>query len=378
MDTNHRGGPPGFVRVLSNNENSCILTYPEYSGNRLYQTLGNLKTTPLAGLVFPDFDTGDVLYVTGQTEILVGKEANALLSRSNLAVKITLSAARFVKNGLSFKGIPGELSPYNPPVRLLEMEQKHLVPSAGDRLATAKLINKEILSPTVGRFRFRIDDGKKSGWKAGQYVALSFEDELGMGYSHMREDDPTSLNDDMLRTFTVSSPPSSDKSEFEITIRAVGRVTDYLFDLNERAHLEVPILGFGGEFFIEQDEETVGFVAGGVGITPLLAQASQLDLERLKLFWTVRAKDLGLVVDTLKRIHGLASSTRLYVTGGGGKAKKIAEIEAMGARVEQRRLQNNDFEIAPQKVYVCTSVELRKRLLEWLAGNTVIFEDFGY
>lgn len=63
MDTNHRGGPPGFVRVAKNDEGGVVLVYPEYSGNRLYQTLGNLQVNPLAGLVFPDFESSDVLYV---------------------------------------------------------------------------------------------------------------------------------------------------------------------------------------------------------------------------------------------------------------------------------------------------------------------------
>lgn len=66
MDTNHRGGPQGFVRVLSNDEDGLTFIYPEYSGNRLYQTLGNLVETPQAGFVFPDFSTGDVLYLTGE------------------------------------------------------------------------------------------------------------------------------------------------------------------------------------------------------------------------------------------------------------------------------------------------------------------------
>ncbi|KAF4632966.1 hypothetical protein G7Y89_g5154 [Cudoniella acicularis] len=104
MDTNHRGGPPGFVRVLSNDEHGVTLVYPEYSGNRLYQTLGNLSTTPQAGLAFANFDTGDILYITGRTEILAGKVATNLISHTNLAVKIHVQAARFISNGLAFRG----------------------------------------------------------------------------------------------------------------------------------------------------------------------------------------------------------------------------------------------------------------------------------
>lgn len=124
MDTNIRGGSPGFVRVLSNDPNGALLVYPEYSGNRLYQTLSNLRTNPRAGYVFPDFQTGDALYITGKTEVLVGKDADAILPRSNLVVKVIVEAARFVEQGLSLGGIPGEPSPYNPPVRYLRTEKE--------------------------------------------------------------------------------------------------------------------------------------------------------------------------------------------------------------------------------------------------------------
>jgi hypothetical protein len=194
MDTNHRGGPPGFVRVLSNDEDGLTLVYPEYSGNRLYQTLGNLNTTPRAGLVFSDFNTGDVLYVTGTTEILIGKAATDLITHTNLAVKIKVNAARFVSDGLAFRGNEGEYSPYNPTVRYLSTEKAHGI-LGNEKQIYAKLIDKKTITPTVGRFRFHMADPKKATlWKPGQYVALSFQDELGIGYSHMKDDDPKSKN----------------------------------------------------------------------------------------------------------------------------------------------------------------------------------------
>ena len=55
MDTNHRGGPPGFVRCLSGEDGYTKFVYPEYSGNRLYQSLGNLMLEPKSGFFFPDF-----------------------------------------------------------------------------------------------------------------------------------------------------------------------------------------------------------------------------------------------------------------------------------------------------------------------------------
>jgi NAD(P)H-flavin reductase len=385
MDTNHRGGPPGFVRVLSNDDQGVELVYPEYSGNRFYQTLGNLKTTPQAGLVFADFDTGDVLYVSGTTEILVGKTATNLIAHTNLAVKIKVEAARFVSNGLAFRGQEGERSPYNPPVRYLSTENRNGISSNADQVY-AKLIDKKILSPTVGRFRFQVADPKKaSKWKPGQYVALGFQDELDIGYSHMRDDDPQSINDDFLRTFTVSSRQPEDGAEphdqFEIIIRKVGVVTDFLFKHNVRANLEVPLQGFGGDFFIQQSEgESVSFVAGGVGITPLLAQAADLDLSRFRLYWTVRAEDLGLVVDTFENVPGLAEHSDVFITG---KLDETSEhwkkLESSSAKLQKRRLSKEDFSgDNASKWYLCTGTGFRNSLVEWLNGKTVVYEDFNY
>ncbi len=64
-DASHRGGDPGFVQVLD----AHTLQIPDYAGNGMYQTLGNLHTTPRAGLVFLDFDGRRLLHVTGTTKL---------------------------------------------------------------------------------------------------------------------------------------------------------------------------------------------------------------------------------------------------------------------------------------------------------------------
>ena len=64
-DVSHRGGPPGFVRV----RHSQQLTVPDLAGNFYFNTLGNLQLEPRAGLLFIDFDNGDLLYLAAQVEI---------------------------------------------------------------------------------------------------------------------------------------------------------------------------------------------------------------------------------------------------------------------------------------------------------------------
>ena len=53
-DVSHRGGHPGFVSVTDEGR----LTWPDYPGNSMYMTLGNLELEPRAGLLFLDWDRG--------------------------------------------------------------------------------------------------------------------------------------------------------------------------------------------------------------------------------------------------------------------------------------------------------------------------------
>ncbi|OAX85212.1 hypothetical protein ACJ72_00405 [Emergomyces africanus] len=396
MDTNIRGGPPGFVRVVSNDINGAVLAYPEYSGNRLYQTLGNLLMTPLAGYAFPDFETGNVLYLTGKTEILVGGDAAALLPRSNLAVKVTVTNAKYVENGLTFRGQPGQPSPYNPPVRYLTTER--VAPSAqvvpAEKSTTATFIKKDILTPSIGRFRFKVSDPSKVGkWIPGQYATISFSGELDMGYSHMRDDDPTSINDDYIRTFTVSSYPGKNISddEFEITVRKHGATTNHLFRSNEGSGVEVLLKGYGGEFRftdkMENENAPLPYVAGGIGITPLLAQLPGIDISRLRLFWSVAVQDIGLVLDTFKLFPELPKYTTLFVTGSKPVGRSLTEeertnltaINDFGVRSHLRRLEAMDLDVpGAEEWYLCAGPSLKAVVLSWLVGAKVVYEDFNY
>jgi predicted pyridoxine 5'-phosphate oxidase superfamily flavin-nucleotide-binding protein len=61
LDASHRGGLPGFVAILDQR----TLRIPDYSGNSLFNTLGNLAVDPRAGLMFMDFERLRLLHVSG-------------------------------------------------------------------------------------------------------------------------------------------------------------------------------------------------------------------------------------------------------------------------------------------------------------------------
>ena len=70
VDVSHRGGKPGFVIVA----HESLLLFPDYAGNCMFATLGNIQADPRCGLLFIDFDTGNTLQLTGEAEILWDRE----------------------------------------------------------------------------------------------------------------------------------------------------------------------------------------------------------------------------------------------------------------------------------------------------------------
>ncbi len=52
VDCSFKGGDPGFVRVVGEN----ALAWPDFDGNRMYRSLGNISRNPRVGLLFIRFD----------------------------------------------------------------------------------------------------------------------------------------------------------------------------------------------------------------------------------------------------------------------------------------------------------------------------------
>ena len=60
-DVSHRGGAPGFVRV----PDAGRLLIPDYAGNMMFNSLGNIAADGRAGLLLVDFTSGHTLQLTG-------------------------------------------------------------------------------------------------------------------------------------------------------------------------------------------------------------------------------------------------------------------------------------------------------------------------
>jgi hypothetical protein len=91
-DCSYKGGMPGFVRVLDD-RTLCI---PDYDGNGMYRTWGNLLVNPRVGLLFVDFERPNRLRVNGTGRV---ERDDPLLDESPGAVFIVrVTAERIFPN----------------------------------------------------------------------------------------------------------------------------------------------------------------------------------------------------------------------------------------------------------------------------------------
>ncbi len=107
VDVSHRGGMPGFVRV----DDDATLTTPDFSGNRLFNTLGNLHHDPRAGLLFVDFERGDLVYVAALAEIVWDGPLVASFDGAQRVVRYRVQDVRRSPAALPLRWSPVEWAP---------------------------------------------------------------------------------------------------------------------------------------------------------------------------------------------------------------------------------------------------------------------------
>jgi predicted pyridoxine 5'-phosphate oxidase superfamily flavin-nucleotide-binding protein len=110
-DASHRGGRPGFVRV----EGDRKLSFPDYPGNNMFNTLGNLTADPRAGLLFVDFESGDLLQLTGRARLVWDPETVAAhRGAQHVVVEFEIDAVLETPAASPLRWTFVEASPFNP------------------------------------------------------------------------------------------------------------------------------------------------------------------------------------------------------------------------------------------------------------------------
>ena len=96
VDVSHRGGPAAFLTIGADG----AITVPDYSGNRFFNTLGNLLINPRAGLLIPDFAGGDLLQIAGMTEIVWEGPEVAAIEGAQRIWRLTPRHGRWLRGAL--------------------------------------------------------------------------------------------------------------------------------------------------------------------------------------------------------------------------------------------------------------------------------------
>jgi uncharacterized protein len=107
VDVSHRGGKSGFVRI----DDDQTLTVPDFSGNYHFNTFGNLELNPHAGLLFVDFDQGNLLYLTGMAEVIWGGDEISAYEGAERLLRFRLNLGYRVEGSLPLRWSAPEFSP---------------------------------------------------------------------------------------------------------------------------------------------------------------------------------------------------------------------------------------------------------------------------
>lgn len=87
-DCSYKGGLPGFVRVIDER----TLVFPDYDGNGMYRSWGNVLVNPHVGLLFVDFETPKRIRVNGTARIVQDDPLQRSFPGAVFMVRVTADA----------------------------------------------------------------------------------------------------------------------------------------------------------------------------------------------------------------------------------------------------------------------------------------------
>lgn len=276
MDASHRGGAPGFVRV----QGGRGLVFPDYAGNNHFNTIGNLLLDPRVGLLFVDFETGDLLQLTGRAEIDWDSPEIERFPGARRLVRVEIEEVVELRGAL--------------PLRW---------DSPREAVRELRVVGKERESEDVTSFRFQSRDGSPlPGFVAGQYLPLEFE-----------VPDQTAP---VVRTYSLSNAPGSSQYRISVKRHPMGVASRHLHDRVEAGDI-VSARTPGGEFVLDPSSaRPVVLVSAGVGLTPLVSMLHALATGDEHPVWFVHGARDGDHHPLLEEVRQLVESRpalRLHV-----------------------------------------------------------------
>jgi ferredoxin-NADP reductase/predicted pyridoxine 5'-phosphate oxidase superfamily flavin-nucleotide-binding protein len=260
-DVSHRGGRPGFVKI----EDERTLLVPDFTGNFLFMTLGNLQLNPRAGVLFIDFDSGDLLTLTGSAEVVWGgDELMKAFDGAERAWRFRIEAGWRLREALPLRWAWRELSPHSALTGTwAEAEAKREVQRLAQTWRPYRVTRIADESSVIRSFHLTPADGHAvPPFLAGQHLPIRLK---------------TAAGEELRRTYTISQAPSDEG--LRLSVKREGAASSHLHDHVHEGDV-IEALGPRGQFTIDASLRRPAVLIGaGVGITPMVAFARHLVTE---------------------------------------------------------------------------------------------------
>ena len=267
VDVSHRGGRPGFILI----DDDRTLVWPDFAGNFHFNTLGNILLNPRAGLLFIDFEDGDLLHLTGAAEIVwEGEELRAFTGAQRL-VRFSMEEAIRVIGGLPIQWRFRGYSPSLEQTGSWEQVASTLAARAEGNIYRAYTVDRvEKESGNVTSFYLKPSaDERIPCHKAGQFLPLELE--------------VPGVEERVLRTYTISDAPNG--SYYRLSIKREpaakpglppGIASNYFHD-HVTPGTTLRAMSPRGKFTLDTSStRPIVLASAGVGITPMVSMLNQL------------------------------------------------------------------------------------------------------
>ncbi len=287
MDASHRGGEPGFIEV----SDARTLTFPDYSGNNHFNTIGNLVEDPRVGLLFVDFEGGHLLQLSGTASIDWDSPAVAAVPGARRLVTVRVDAVVELRDALPIRWSTGGQA-----MRALTVADK--IPESAD------------VTSFVLRAR---DGGSLPGFEAGQHLPLELNiNGLRVG-----------------RSYSLSAAPDGVSYRISVKRESQGLASRALHDALEIGDS----IGAGapaGDFQLRPGTRPVVLLSAGIGVTPMASMLGALvgSADEREIYFVHGARDGAH--------HPLAAEARAAEAARGNIQVHVAYSQPQSADKEGR------------------------------------------
>jgi len=311
----HRGGQAGFIRVID----AQTIGFADFSGNRQYVSVGNLRKDDRVSLFFMDYPNRTRLKMLGRVR-LVGDDEPELLAQLELDNYRAVVERGFVIHIEAFDwNCPQHITPRYTDTDIesivdpILQELNALKAGGATTVSPAELGDGPLplvitgvreLAPRIRAYELRDPDG-----------GVLPETQAG---AHLQV--PVSLQDGFtaIRHYSICSNPKR-RDIYEIAVlrnddgNGGSTAVHTKFDIGQRLHCALPQNHFG----LHVDNSPAVLIAGGIGITPIkpMAQTLRARGSALQIHYAARSYRDMAFGDRLQREFG--DDIKLYSSADG-------------------------------------------------------------